>query len=137
MRTPASLVLFRESQREANACYANARARYNARCREKLASASSTRNWWSTLKESVLGIGSSIPSLQSDGGALVSDPAGKAAQLSNFFDGKQSRNVVGCPVSCHRRPKLCTFAFRSREVRRLLSEHDPHGGDDLLYSILS
>ena len=33
LRTPASWVLFRESQREANACYANACARYNARCR--------------------------------------------------------------------------------------------------------
>ena len=40
------------------------------------------------MKESVLGVGSTIPPLLSDGGALVSDPAGKAALLSNFFDGK-------------------------------------------------
>ena len=49
--------------------------------------ASSTRNWWSSLKESIQRICSSIPPLQSDDGALVSDPAGKAALLSNFFDG--------------------------------------------------
>ena len=78
------------------------------------------------MKDSVLGVGSCIPPMQSDGGALVSDPSGKAALLSNSFDGKQSRDVVGCPAYCHRRPKLCTFAFRSREVRRLHSELDPH-----------
>ena len=84
------------------------------------------------MKELVLGVGSSIPPLQSDGGAHVSDPAGKAALLSNFFDVKQSGDVVGCPVSCHRRPKLCTFAFRSHEVRRLLSKLDPYGRVDPL-----
>ena len=73
MRTPANWVLFRKSQSEANACYANARARYNAKYREKLAS--STSNWWSTLKESVLEVGSSIPPSQSDDGALISYPA--------------------------------------------------------------
>ena len=56
----------------------------------------------------------------------------KAAQLSNSFDGKQFRDVVGCPAFCHRRPKLCTFAFKAREVRRLLSELDPFGGVDPL-----
>ena len=85
MRTPASWVLFRESQREANVCYSNVRARYTAKCKERHTTASSTRNRWSTLKESVLGVSSSIPPLQSDGGALVSDAAGKAALLSNFL----------------------------------------------------
>ena len=79
-----------------------------------------------------MGVGSSIPSLQSDGCALVSDPAGKATLLSNFFDWKQSRDVVGCLAFCHRCPKLCTFAFRSREVRQLLSELNPHDENDLL-----
>ena len=31
------------------------------------------------MKQPVLGVGSSIPHLQSDGGALVTDPAGKSA----------------------------------------------------------
>ena len=83
------------------------------------------------MKESVLGVSSSFPPLQSDGGALVSDPAGKADQLSNFVDGEQSRDV-DCQASCHSRSKLSTFAFRSREVRRLLSELDPHVEVDLI-----
>ena len=62
------------------------------------------------MKESVLGVGSSIPPLQTDGGALVSDPAGKAVLLSSYFDGKQSKDDVDCPASCHRRSKLCTRA---------------------------
>ena len=52
--------------------------------------------------------------------------------LNNIFDEKQSRDVVDCPASCYRRSKLCTFAFRFREVRWLLSELDPHGGVDPL-----
>ena len=39
----------------------------------KAYSASSTKNWCSTLKESVLGFGSYFPPLQSVCGALVSD----------------------------------------------------------------
>ena len=52
---------------------------------KKLASASSARNWWSILKESVLKLGSSISSIQSDNGTLVSDPLGNAAFLSKLF----------------------------------------------------
>ena len=63
------------------------------------------------MKELFLGVGSSIPPLQSDVGALVSDPAGKAALLINFLDGKQFKDVVDCPASSHSRSKLCTFAF--------------------------
>ena len=70
--------------------------------------------------------------MQSDGGALVSDPAGKATLLINFFEGKQSRDIANRPASCHHRAKLRTFAFKSRDVRRLLSEHDPYGGVDPL-----
>ena len=36
----------------------------------------------------------------------------------------QSRDVFDCPASCHRRSMFCTFAFRSREVRLLLTEYD-------------
>ena len=67
------------------------------------------------MNESVLGVGSSIPPLQSGGGALVSDPAGKAALSSNFVDGKQSKDVVDFPVSIHSSTKFYTFAFRSRK----------------------
>ena len=90
------IIEFRVPSVKVNACYANAPATYNERCREKHASVSSTRNCWSTLKESVLEVGSSIPPLQSDGGTLVSDPAGKACLLSNLFDRKQFRDVYAC-----------------------------------------
>ena len=66
------------------------------------------------MEVSVLRVGSSIPQLQSDGGALGSDPAFKAALFSDFLDVKLFRDVVCCPASCHRRHKLCTFDFRSR-----------------------
>ena len=38
------------------------------------------------MKESVLGVGLSIPPLQSDGGALVLYPEGLAALLTNLFN---------------------------------------------------
>ena len=52
--------------------------------------------------------------------------------MSNFLDGKLSRDVVYCPASCHLKSKLCTFAFRSCEVLRFFSEIDPHSGVDKL-----
>ena len=63
---------------------------------------------------------SDISPLCSSGGALVSDPAGKAELLSTWFDSKQSRDIVELPQSCHRRPALCGIAFRAREVERHL-----------------
>ena len=36
------------------------------------------------------------------------------------------------PLTCHPSPSLTTFAFRSREVRRLLLDLDPYGGTDPL-----
>ena len=35
-------------------------------------------------------------------------------------------------TNCHPSPNLTTFAFRSSEVRRLLSDLDPYGGTDPL-----
>ena len=40
--------------------------------------------------------------------------------LSNHLDSKQSREAVDLSLTCHPSPSLTTFAFRSREVRRLL-----------------
>lgn len=62
--------------------------------------------------ESVFGSGSSIPPLHSSGCALISDTAGKTVLLSGHFDGKQPRETLVLPATCHR--------------------HDPHGGVDLL-----
>ena len=57
---------------------------------------------------------------------------GKADLLSDHSDGKQSRESVDLPLTCHPSPRLTTFAFRSSEVRRLLLDFDPYGGTDAL-----
>ena len=69
--------------------------------------------------------------LCSPGGALVSDPTGKAELLGAWFDGKQSRDIVELPQTCHRRPAFCVIAFRAREVERYLKDLDPNGGVDV------
>ena len=56
----------------------------------------------------------------------------KADLLSDHFDGKQSRESVDLPLTCHPSPSLTTLAFRSSEVRRLLLDLDPYGGSDPL-----
>ena len=52
--------------------------------------------------------------------------------LSAHFDGKQSRDPVDLPSTCHPSPSFTTFAFRSREVKRLLLDLDSNGGTDPL-----
>ena len=75
----------------------------------------------------MFGISSSLPPLVGGGGGLVCESVGKADLLSNHFDGKQSRESVDLPPTCHPSPSLTSFAFRSREVRRLLLDLDPYG----------
>ena len=55
---------------------------------------------------------------------------GKADLLGDQFDGKQSRESVDLPLTCHQSSSLATFAFRSSEVRQILLELDPCGGTD-------
>ena len=38
--------------------------------------------------------------------------------------------IVDLPLTCRPSPCLTSFAFRSREVRRLLLDLDPYGGSD-------
>ena len=73
-----------------------------------------------------------LPPLVSEGGGLVCESVGKADLLSDHFDGKQSRESVDLPFTCHPSPSLTSFAFRSSEVRRLLLDLDPFGGSDQL-----
>ena len=69
-----------------------------------------------------------MPALVSDGGGLVCESVRKADLLSDHFD---SREAVDLPLTCH--PiRLTTFAFRSREVRRLLLDLDTYCGTDPL-----
>ena len=41
-------------------------------------------------------------------------------------------DLVDQPSTCHPSPSLTTFAFRSREVKRLLLDLDSYGGIDQL-----
>ena len=78
----------------------------------------------------MFGVESDILPLCSPGGVLVSDSAGKAKLLSAWFDSKQSRDIVECPQTCHRRPAFCGIAFRAREVEQYLLDLDPNGSVD-------
>ena len=70
--------------------------------------------------------------LVSECGGLVCESIGKADLLSDHFDTKQSKEAVDLQLTCHPSPSLTTFAFKSREVRRLLLDLDPYGGTDPL-----
>ena len=91
-----------------------------------------TVRWWSTLKSVVFGTSSSLPLLVSEGGGQVCESVGKADLLSDRFDSKQFWNAVDLSLTCHPPPTHTTFAFRSREIRRLLLDLDPYGGTDPL-----
>ena len=80
----------------------------------------------------MFGTSSSLPPLVSKGGGLVCESVGKADLLSNHFDSKKSEESVDLPLTCHPSPSLTIFAFRSKEVRRLLLDLYPCGGTDPL-----
>ena len=120
--------LFCQALGTANGLYAAAKAHYSADCRRNLDDCASANAWWRTLKGHVFGAESDIPPFCSPGGALVSDPAGKAELLSTWFDSKQSRDIVELPQTCHLRPAFWGIAFRAREVERHLLDLDPNGG---------
>ena len=65
-----------------------------------------------TLKNAVFGKSSSLPPLSNEGGGLVCQSVGKADQLSDHFDSKQSWEAVDLPLTCHPSPSLTTFAVR-------------------------
>ena len=109
-------------QRRANDVYAGAMSQFSVRSRDVLMHAQCPHKWWSTVKSAVFGSSSdsSLPPLIRAGDGLVCESVGKADMLSANFDEKQSRDAVDLPSTCHPSPSLTTFAFRSREVKRLL-----------------
>lgn len=121
---------FLVAQRAANRIYQEAEQRYLAETRNRLSEANGSRKWWSVLGESLFGVDSSIPPLLGAGGGLVVDPLEKAELLSRHFDGKQSRVSLDLPATCHPAPEFRSFAFRSSEVFKLLSDLDSAGGVD-------
>ena len=100
----------------ANESYSEAKRQFSDRNRDVLMNVQSPHKWWSTLKCAVFRSSSAVPPLVSEGGGLV--------------------RLICCridlPLTCHPSPSLTTFAFRSREVRRLLLDLDPYGGTDPL-----
>ena len=92
----------------------------------------SPHKWWSTLKSAVFGSSSSLPRIVSEGDGLVCKLVGKTDLLLDHFDSKQSMEAVDLLLTCHPSPSFTTFAFKSREVRRLLLDLDPYGGTDPL-----
>jgi hypothetical protein len=131
-RSQANWSDFSECQRSANGVYGVAEGQYNAKCKDVLLNATNSHKWWSTLKSAVFGSESSIPPLIREGGGLVCESQSKAVLLADHFDGKQSRDSLNLPPSCHPCPVLTTFAFRSSEVKRLLLDLDSYGGTDPL-----
>ena len=81
----------------------------------------------STLKSAVFGSSSSLPPLVSEGGGLVGESVGKADLLSDHFDSMQSREAADLLLTCHPSTSRSTFAFRSRDVKRLLLDLYPYG----------
>ena len=80
----------------------------------------------------MFGFSSSLSHLVGGISVLVCQLVGTADLLSDHFNGKQSRESVDLPLTCHPFPRLTTFAFRSREIRRPLLDLDPYGGSDSL-----
>ena len=59
---------------------------------------------------------------------MVCESVGKADLLSDHSDRHQSREVADPPLGCPPFSCLTIFAFRSSEVRRLLSDLGSYGG---------
>ena len=125
---------FVHCQRRANAVYAEAMRQFSVRSRDALMNSQCPHQWWSTLKSAVFGSSSdsSLRPLIGAGGGLVCESVGKADMFSAHFDGNQSRDPVDLPSTCHPFRSLTTFAFRSREVKRLLLDLDSNDGTDPL-----
>ena len=116
----------------ASETYSEAKCQISKRNRAVPMNVQSPHRWWSTLKSAVFDTSSSLPLLDGEGGGLVCESVGKVYLLSDHFDSKQSREAVDLPLTCHPSPCLTTFAFWSREVRRLLLDLNPYGGTDPL-----
>ena len=81
---------------------------FSIRSRDVLMNAQCPHKRWSTLKSAVFGSSSysSLPPLIGAGGDLVFESVSKADLLSAHFDGKQSRDSVDLPSTCHPSPSL-------------------------------
>ena len=115
-------------QVRANVTKSEAKRQFIDRNCDVLRNAQSPHRWWSTLKPTVFGSSSSLPSLVGGGGWLMCESVFQADLLSDHIDSKQSRKSVDLPLTCHPSPSLIPFDFRSSEVRHLLLDVYTYGG---------
>ena len=115
---------FVSCQLRANETYSKAKRQFSDRNSDVVINVQSPHKWWSNLKSAVFCSSSSLPLLVSGGGGLVCESVGKADQLLDHFDSKQSWEAVDLLPTCQPSPSLTTFTFRSSEVRRLLLDLD-------------
>ena len=66
------------------------------------------------------------------GGGLVCESVGKADILLAHFDGKQSRDPVDLPVTCHPSQKSHNLCLQVMGGQAVLPDLDSHGGTDPL-----
>ena len=122
---------FAESRRAANRVYSAAEKRYNDSLKRKLTEITQPHLWWTKLKSSIFGSSNaSLPPLLMSDGRLTTNPREKAELLHQVFDAKQSGADIPLPDTCHPEPVLTRFAFRSKEVKKILDNLDNWGGED-------
>ena len=66
--------------------------------------------WKVISNTAVFGLSSSLPPFVGGGGRQVCELVSKADLLSDYFDGKPSRESVDLPLTCHPSPSLTSFA---------------------------
>ena len=63
-------------------------------------------------------------------GSAAYHPSEKAEFLSTFFSSKENQNDVALPSVCFPEPILSSFAFKSSELHKSLSDLDTYGGNE-------
>ena len=115
---------------EASSVYAEAEYRYNLHARGVLEECTESHKWWTTLKSSIFGSDSSMPPLMTSSGAVSNAPRDRSELLSDVFKSKQCSDTLELPPTCFPEASLKRFALKSKEIHKLLSDLDPHGGLD-------
>ena len=115
---------------EANLVYTAAEAEYNSHAQVVLEDCEQPHKWWQTLKASLFGVSSSIPPLLTSDGSVTNSPQERSQLLSDVFRSKQSDQSLDLPPACFPEVSLSSFAFRSKEVMKLLGDLDSYGGVD-------
>ena len=123
-RSQLNYLNFSEVRREANRIFHEAEKRYNQKLKTQLQEVTQDHLWWTKLKSSIFGSSTLIPPLLSGDGKLLVDSNNKAELLNETFSAKQSNEDVVILSGCHPEPHLTKFAFRSRDVKKILDGLD-------------